>query len=149
MRLNVIHSKGPGVIQALMHWDAPILRRHETASQPGTRNTFSWIRALSMPRLGRARNVPHLAQSFEEAEYLGKVVWDRIGNDPGSVARRGVDGHAVVESETRGDQRTELFLHTFLDTQDVLDQAGYSLNTRPRQTLSDMTPSDKLAEAMQ
>jgi hypothetical protein len=28
-------------------------------------------------------------------------------------------------------------------------QAAYSLNTRPRQTLDWMTPSDKLAEAMQ
>jgi IS30 family transposase len=34
-------------------------------------------------------------------------------------------------------------------TQDDLDQAAYSLNTRPRQTLNGMTPSDKLAEALQ
>ena len=34
-------------------------------------------------------------------------------------------------------------------TQDQLDQAAYSLNTRPRQTLDDMTPSDKLAEVLQ
>ncbi len=34
-------------------------------------------------------------------------------------------------------------------TQDDLDQAAYSLNTRPRQTLNWMTPSDKLAEALQ
>ena len=34
-------------------------------------------------------------------------------------------------------------------TQDDLDQAAYSLNTRPRQTLGRMTPSDKLAETMQ
>ena len=34
-------------------------------------------------------------------------------------------------------------------TQDQLDHAAYSLNTRPRQTLGGMTPSDKLAEAMQ
>jgi IS30 family transposase len=34
-------------------------------------------------------------------------------------------------------------------TQDDLDQAAYSLNTRPRQTLGWMTPSDKLAEALQ
>ncbi len=33
-------------------------------------------------------------------------------------------------------------------TQDDLDQAAYSLNTRPRQTLGGMTPSDKLAETM-
>ena len=33
-------------------------------------------------------------------------------------------------------------------TQDDLDQAAYSLNTRPRQTLNWMTPSDKLAEAL-
>jgi IS30 family transposase len=34
-------------------------------------------------------------------------------------------------------------------TQAQLDHAAYSLNTRPRQTLNDMTPSDKLAEALQ
>ncbi len=34
-------------------------------------------------------------------------------------------------------------------TQEDLDQAAYSLNTRPRQTLGWMTPSDKLAEALQ
>jgi len=33
--------------------------------------------------------------------------------------------------------------------QDDLDQAAYSLNTRPRQTLGGMTPSDKLAETLQ
>jgi len=34
-------------------------------------------------------------------------------------------------------------------TQHDLDQAAYSLNTRPRQTLGGMTPSDKLAETLQ
>jgi len=34
-------------------------------------------------------------------------------------------------------------------TQHDLDEAAYSLNTRPRQTLNWMTPSDKLAEALQ
>ena len=34
-------------------------------------------------------------------------------------------------------------------TQADLDQAAHSLNTRPRQTLGRMTPSDKLAETMQ
>jgi IS30 family transposase len=33
-------------------------------------------------------------------------------------------------------------------TQQQLDQAAYSLNTRPRQTLGWMTPSQKLAEAL-
>jgi IS30 family transposase len=34
-------------------------------------------------------------------------------------------------------------------TQADLDQAAHSLNTRPRQTLGWMTPSHKLAEALQ
>ena len=33
-------------------------------------------------------------------------------------------------------------------TQHDLDQAAHSLNTRPRQTLNWMTPSDKLAETL-
>ncbi len=33
-------------------------------------------------------------------------------------------------------------------TQEDLDQAAYSLNTRPRQTLGWMTPSEKLDEAL-
>ncbi len=40
---------------------------------------------------------------------------------------------------------TDLSQHS----QHQLDEAAYSLNTRPRQTLGDMTPSDKLAEAFQ
>jgi IS30 family transposase len=34
-------------------------------------------------------------------------------------------------------------------TQDDLDQAAHSLKTRPRRTLQWMTPSEKLAEALQ
>jgi IS30 family transposase len=34
-------------------------------------------------------------------------------------------------------------------TQDQLDHAAHSLNTRPRQTLGDMTPSEKLAQVLQ
>jgi IS30 family transposase len=34
-------------------------------------------------------------------------------------------------------------------TQDQLDHAVHSLNTRPRQTLGDMTPSEKLAQVLQ
>ncbi len=34
-------------------------------------------------------------------------------------------------------------------TQHDLDEAAYSLNNRPRQTLDGMTPSEKLAEVLQ
>jgi IS30 family transposase len=34
-------------------------------------------------------------------------------------------------------------------TQNQLDHAAYSRNTRPRQTLDDMTPSEKLAQVLQ
>ena len=36
-----------------------------------------------------------------------------------------------------------------LVSQDQLDHAAHSLNTRPRQTLGDMTPSEKLAQVLQ
>jgi hypothetical protein len=43
---------------------------------------------------------------------------------------------------------TETFRRLFR-AEAPLDQAAYSLNPRPRQTLGGMTPSGKLAEAMQ
>jgi IS30 family transposase len=57
------------------------------------------------------------------------------------ITWRYVPGVGALEQFPKG---TDLSIHTQQD----LDQAAYSLNTRPRQTLSGMTPSDKLAEAM-
>jgi hypothetical protein len=42
-------------------------------------------------------------------------------------------------------KRTDLSIHSQHD----LDQTSYSLNARPQQTLGWMTPSEKLAEALQ
>ena len=65
--------------------------------------------------------------------------------DPKSPWQRGSNENTNGLLRQYFPKGTDLSQHT----QDVLDQAPYSLNTGPRQTLGDMTPSDKLAEAMQ
>ncbi|MDA2978330.1 MAG: IS30 family transposase [Actinomycetota bacterium] len=65
--------------------------------------------------------------------------------DPKSPWQRGSNENTNGLLRQYFPKGTDLSKHT----QHVLDQAAYSLNTRPRQTLRDMTPSDKLAEVLQ
>jgi IS30 family transposase len=65
--------------------------------------------------------------------------------DPKSPWQRGSNENTNGLLRQYFPKGTDLSQHT----QDVLDQAAYSLNTRPRQTLNDMTPSDKLAQVLQ
>ena len=64
--------------------------------------------------------------------------------DPKSPWQRGSNENTNGLLRQYFPKGTDLSLHT----QDVLDQAAYSLNPRSRQTLGGMTPSDKLADAV-
>jgi IS30 family transposase len=65
--------------------------------------------------------------------------------DPKSPWQRGSNENTNGLLRQYFPKGTDLSIHT----QEDLDQAAYSLNTRPRQTLGGMTPSDKLAQMLQ
>jgi IS30 family transposase len=65
--------------------------------------------------------------------------------DPKSPWQRGSNENTNGLLRQYFPKGTDLSQHS----QEDLNQAAYSLNTRPRQTLGDMTPSEKLAQVLQ
>ena len=149
------------------HWEGDlIIGKHKSAIGTLVERQTRYVMLFRVPKGNRAEDVrialtdtikklpEHLWQSLtwdqgtEMAQHAKFTVDTGIQVyfcDPKSPWQRGSNENTNGLLRQYFPKGTDLSPHT----QDDLDQAAYSLNTRPRQTLGDMTPSDKLAQVLQ
>ncbi len=149
------------------HWEGDLLMgKRQTAIGTLVERWSRYVMLFALPdgnsaeavRVALAANVQRLPEHLWES-----LTWDR-GKEMAQHTQFTVDTGVQVyfcdpnSPWQRGsNENTNGLLRQYFPkgtdmsrlTQEDLDQAAYSLNTRPRQTLNGMTPSDKLAETLQ
>jgi len=148
------------------HWEGDLLMgKRQTAIGTLVERWSRYVMLFALPdgnsaeavRVALAANVQRLPEHLWES-----LTWDR-GKEMAQHTQFTVDTGVQVyfcdpnSPWQRGsNENTNGLLRQYFPkgtdmsrlTQEDLDQAAYSLNTRPRQTLNGMTPSDKLAEVL-
>jgi len=149
------------------HWEGDlIIGTHKSAIGTLVERQTRYVMLFQVPKGNRAEDVrialtdtikklpEHLWQSLtwdqgkEMAQHAKFTIDTGIQVyfcDPKSPWQRGSNENTNGLLRQYFPKGTDLSQHS----QNDLDQAAYSLNTRPRQTLGDMTPSDKLAQVLQ
>ena len=149
------------------HWEGDlIIGTHKSAVGTLVERQTRYVMLFQVPKGNKAQDVRiALTDTIKKLpEHLWKsLTWDQ-GTEMAQHATFTVDTGVQVyfcdpkspwqrgsNENTNGLLRQYFPKGTDLSklTQDQLDQAAYSLNTRPRQTLDDMTPSEKLAQVLQ
>ena len=149
------------------HWEGDlIIGTHKSAIGTLVERQTRYVMLFEVPKGNRAEDVrvaltdtvkklpEHLWQSltWDQGKEMAQHATFTIDTgvqvyfcDPKSPCQRGSN------ENTNGLLRQYFPKGTDLSkvTQDQLDHAAFSLNTRPRQTLNDMTPSEKLAQVLQ
>ncbi len=149
------------------HWEGDlIIGKGKTAIGTLVERRTRYVMLFRVPKGNRAEDVrialtdtvkklpEHLWQSltWDQGKEMAQHTQFTIDTgvqvyfcDPKSPWQRGSNENTNGLLRQYFPKGTDLSIHTQQD----LDQAAYSLNTRPRQTLKWMTPSDKLAEVLQ
>ncbi len=149
------------------HWEGDLLMgRRQTAIGTLVERWSRYVMLFGLPDGNSAESVrTALAETIRRLpEHLWQsVTWDQ-GKEMAHHARFTIDtGIQVYFCDPKSpwqrgsNENTNGLLRQYFPkgtdmsalTQDDLDAAAHSLNTRPRQTLEWMTPSQKLAEALQ
>ncbi len=149
------------------HWEGDlIIGTHKSAIGTLVERHTRYVMLFKVPKGNKAEDVRvALADTIKELpEHLWKsLTWDQ-GKEMAQHATFTVDTGVKVyfcdpkspwqrgsNENTNGLLRQYFPKGTDLSkvTQDQLAHAAHSLNTRPRQTLGDMTPSEKLAQVLQ